>query len=101
MASIVITRFELPGQVFGGGQFQGLPIRTSQFIAEFNVRVDQDGCYAIDVRLVEDDVEFITFGLNQDEVIAAYTGARYKCYCFTAGETRRFSDYGRTSAHRR
>lgn len=89
MANINISRLELPGKVYGGNGRN--PIRQDQFLAEFEVTVDLNGCYAIDVRLVEDDDQIISVGLNRDEVIAAHTRATYPCYCFTQGQGRLFS----------
>ena len=91
MASVQVTRLEVPNGVFGGGQVARAPIRKDQFFAEFVVTADLTSCYAIDVKLVEDDSQLLTFGLNRDEVIAAITGATYPAFCLQKGQQKTFA----------
>jgi len=94
MGTVSLKQFDLPGNVFGRGGVA--PIRQDQFLAVFDVAVDLNGCYAVVVRLVEDNSETLTiisFGSASsfDRTIAANTSAEVKAYCFDAGATRTFS----------
>lgn len=96
--SIVFSRTEFPQGVFSEGQ--NAPIRTNQFISEFAIKLERSGCFAIDVKLVEDDPEVLTFGFDQDEVFGANTSGTRQCYCFEAGKPRKFWITGSAPAHR-
>jgi len=85
MANVKIKNFDMPPNVFGDG-----PVRKDQFLAEFDIAVDLNGCYAIVVQLIEDDSQLFSLWLNSDEVIASNTQARCKTYCFSADTKRSF-----------
>ena len=60
----------------------GQPVRANELVLEFDVTVDEEACYAIDVRWIEED----SFS---DDVFLQNHDAFVPCHCLAAG-THRF-----------
>ncbi len=81
MAEVTFQRVELPDSAF-----RRESIRSDQFFAEFDVKVDVPGCYAIDVKLVQDKFAIPNINIAVDD-----SANSKKCYCFDDSRTQKFS----------
>ena len=75
MGKIEVTQFQLTGRAAANE-----PVRKNDFIAEFNITVENTGCYIIDVALIEDDLPPVYLFLNYDDEVATNRG-NFTAYC--------------------
>jgi hypothetical protein len=90
---VSFTKIQTPGHVTGGGA-----IGEDEFLAEFKVKLDKAGCYAMLVKLrAYTRLPNLPF-FDTDQDVAYPRGATVKCHCFKAVEERSFYVTGNGTA---
>lgn len=72
--------------------YKGKPIGAHEYYLEFEIRVPEDGCYAIHVALFDHD------SVTTNDPIGSTNDALLACYCMAGGEALRFAVGGAAPA---